>query len=410
VPVEITGVALKDNEQKVISYASIMRDISERKRMVEDLLKTEKLESLAILAGGIAHDFNNLLTALLGNISLARRHVETGSAVYGILAEAEKALHRAKDLTQQLLTFSKGGTPVKTVTSLEGLITDAADFALRGSNIICEFDIPGDLRNIEVDEGQLGQVFHNLILNAQQAMPNGGTISIRGENISLGKDSVLPLKEGDYMKISIEDQGCGISQDNVTKIFDPYFTTKQQGSGLGLATSFSVIKKHGGHMTVASRPGAGSTFCIFLPSTDKKLAESQKQRKRLFRGQGRVLVMDDDETILLVLMNMLSELGYEYASATDGEQAIDLYKKACDSGSPFDAVITDLTVRGGMGGQECIRHLLKFDPAAKVIVSSGYSDAPVMAHYRDYGFRDIITKPYQIEDLSEVLHRVLDNA
>ena len=163
-------------------------------------------------------------------------------------------------------------------------------------------------------------------------------------------------------------------------------------------------------MTVVSRPGAGTTFCIFLPSTGKKLAESLKQGKRLFRGQGRVLLMDDDETILLVLMNMLSELGYEYASATDGQQAIDLYKKACDAGSPFDAVITDLTVRGGMGGQECIQHLLKFDPAAKVIVSSGYSDAPVMANYRDYGFRDIITKPYQIEDLSEVLHRVLGNA
>ena len=409
VTVEITGVALKDSEQKVTNYTSIMRDISERKRMVEDLLKTEKLESLAMLAGGIAHDFNNLLTALLGNISLSKRYVETGSTVYGILTDAEKALHRATDLTYQLLTFSKGGSPVKTVASLEELITDAADFALRGSNVICELDIPGNLRNVEVDKGQLSQVFHNLIINAQQAMPGGGTIAIRGENISIDKHSALPIKEGDYVKISIEDRGCGIPRENLQKIFDPYFTTKRQGSGLGLATSFSVIKKHGGHLTVASTPGAGSTFYIFLPSTDKKLPESIKKGKKLFRGKGRILAMDDEETILLVLMNMVTELGYEFASAANGEQAIDLYKKACEEGRPFDAVIADLTIRGGMGGQECIQHLLEFDPAVKAIVSSGYYDAPVMAHYRDYGFRDIITKPYQIEDLSEVLHRVLVN-
>jgi len=408
VPVEITAAALKDKGQNIIGYASIMRDISERKKMEEDILRTQKLESLGILAGGIAHDFNNLLTAVLGNISLTKRSVDSDPAAYGILLDAEKALYRAKDLTHQLLTFSKGGTPVKRVTSLERLVSDAAEFALRGSNVISKFHVADNLRNIEVDEGQLSQVFYNLIINARQAMPKGGTITIRCGNASIGKNSVPPLKKGEYAKVSIEDRGSGIPQENLHKIFDPYFTTKQEGSGLGLATSYSIIKNHDGHITVESRPGMGTTFSIYLPATDKKLPENIRKGKTLFRGRGRVLVMDDEETIRLILKKMIAEIGYEADFAVNGEQTIDLYVKARESGNPFDAVLIDLTIRGGMGGQECIHHLLESDPEVKAIVSSGYSDAPVIANYRDYGFIDIITKPYQIEDLSEVLYKVIN--
>ncbi len=407
VPVEITAAALKDSRRKIVGYASIMRDISERKRMEEDLLRTQKLESLGILAGGIAHDFNNLLTALLGNISLTKRSVDSESAAYGILLDAEKALYRAKDLTHQLLTFSKGGTPVKRVASIERLVSDAAEFALRGSNVISKYHVADNLRNIEVDEGQLSQVFYNLVINARQSMPKGGAITIRCNNASIAGNSVLPLKKGEYVKVSIEDRGTGIRQEDLHKIFDPYFTTKKEGSGLGLATSYSIIKNHDGHITVESRPGLGTKFTIYLPSTDKRLPEGAMKGKTLFRGRGRVLVMEDEETIRLILQKMIAEIGYEADFVVNGEEAVELYTKARESANPFDAVLMDLTIRGGMGGQECIQHLLEFDPSVKAIVSSGYSDAPVISNYRDYGFLGIITKPYRIEDLSEVLYKVI---
>ncbi len=407
VPVEITAAALKDKGQHIIGYAFIMRDISERKKMEEDLLKTQKLESLGILAGGIAHDFNNLLTAVLGNISVAKRSANSDPASYVILLDAEKALYRAKDLTHQLLTFSKGGSPVKRVTPVERLVSDAAEFALRGSNVILKLQFADNLRNIEGDEGQLSQVFYNLVINARQAMPKGGTITIRCHNASIGRNSLPPLKKGEYVKVAIEDRGTGIPEKNLQKIFDPYFTTKKEGSGLGLATSYSIIKNHDGHITVESSPGIGTTFSIYLPSTDKRLPEGAAKGKTLFKGRGRILVMEDEETIRLILQKMIAEIGYEADFAVNGEQAIELYAKARESANPFDAVLMDLTIRGGMGGEECIHHLLEFDPSVKAIVSSGYADAPVIANYRDYGFTDIITKPYQIEDLSEVLYKAI---
>jgi len=407
IPVEITAVALKDKNQNIVSYASIMRDITERKKMEEDILKTEKLESLGILASGIAHDFNNLLTAILGNISISKIHAKYNQKAYEILTEVERASYRAKDLTQQLLTFSKGGVPVKKVTAIARLVRDATDFALRGSNIICKFFVPDTLWAVEVDEGQISQVFHNLIINANHAMPKGGTIQVRFENVAIDMNTDLPLRAGNYVKISVEDEGIGIPEEHLQKIFDPYFTTKQKGSGLGLATAYSVIKRHDGCIAVESGSGIGTIFYIYLPATDKKIFETRELGKKLLPGKGRVLVMEDEEIIRLILGKMLMEIGYEAEFSVDGEQAIKLYKKAKNMGKAFDAVLIDLTIRGGMGGTECIKNLLEIDPEVKAIVSSGYSDDPVISNYREFGFKNIITKPYRIEELSEILYKVI---
>ncbi len=387
----------------------LKREIAEREKVEGDLLRAQKLESLGILAGGIAHDFNNLLASVMGNVSLAKMDIPPADRAHRHLAEAEHASLRARDLTQQLLTFSKGGTPVKTVASIAALIRESAGFALRGSRVRHELQLPEDLWTIEADEVQMTQVINNLLINADQAMPEGGVITVRGENIVLDAQAVPPLEAGKYVLVTIADRGTGIPKEHLAKVFDPYFTTKQRGSGLGLAVTYSIINKHGGHITLESALGKGTTFRIYLPATKKKPIPARTEAESIMTGQGRVLVMDDEEAIRRTMRDILVRLGYEVTFAQDGAEAIELYRNALGQrGTPFDAVIMDLTIAGGMGGKDAVKKLIEIDPNVKAIVSSGYSKDPVMAEYRQFGFSGVIAKPFRIKDLSEAVHRVIN--
>lgn len=391
---------------------AIVRDITKRKRMEKEFIKAQKLESIGILAGGIAHDFNNLLTAILGNVSLVKTFVSPEDKMYKRLVEAEKACLRAKGLTGQLLTFSKGGALVKRVTSIEELIKDSTGFALIGSKVRCEFSIPEGTWPVEVDEGQMSQAINNLVINAEQAMPEGGIIRVSVENTDKIRELGTGLKPapaaiGKYVKITIEDCGAGIPENHIPKIFDPYFTTKQKGSGLGLTTAYSVIKNHDGYIGVESDLGVGTKFYIYIPATEEKTPEEKTLEERFVEGRGRVLVMDDEEIIREVAGEMLSRSGYDVEFATDGGEAIELYKRAKENGKPFDVVIMDLTIPGGMGGKETIDRLIKIDPGVRAVASSGYSNDSVMSEYERYGFRGVIAKPYKIEELSATLRKVV---
>jgi two-component system cell cycle sensor histidine kinase/response regulator CckA len=383
------------------------RDITERKKLEEDLLRSQKLESLGILAGGIAHDFNNMLTGITANIELAKMYATRDDELYLILKKAELASARAKDLTQQLLTFSLGGEPVKKPILIGDMIREAAAFSLAGSRAKCVFSIPDDLWPIEADEAQMRQVIHNIMVNADQAMPQGGVITIACENVVIGSQEAKILPPGEYVKVSIADLGVGISREHLSKIFDPYFTTKQKGSGLGLAATYSIIKRHGGDIAAESIIGAGTTFVLHLPASRDEVKVSGRGQIGLVRGTGRVLIMDDEEIVRDAAKRILQTAGYEAEVATDGREAIDLFRKAHEAGKPFSAVIMDLTVPGGIGGKEAIKRLLEIDPTVRAIVSSGYSHDPIMANYRDYGFKGVIAKPYKILEMSEIVQKVI---
>jgi len=406
-PVDIRVFLLKDDDGTPKGMWGIVRDISERRKTEEELRKIERLESLGVLAGGIAHDFNNLLTGILGNLSLVR--TEEGEEFQNILEEAKQASIQAKNLAQQLLTFSKGGEPIKGRVSIEDIIRDSAGFTLHGSNVKCLYDVPPDLWKVKVDKGQMSQVIDNLVINANQAMPQGGNIKIKAENIILKKKSSLPLPEGKYVKITFEDKGIGIPDTHLLRIFDPYFTTKQKGSGLGLATVYSIIQKHDGHISVESQVGKGTAFFIYLPAIVDKLMEEEAKKvtKRTLTGEGKVLIMDDEKIVRRAVGGMLERLGYSVEITENGEEAIDKYKEVMNSGERFDAVILDLTVPGGLGGKETIEKLLKIDPDVKAIVSSGYSTDPVMANYKKYGFSAVVAKPFDLKELNEVIGKVL---
>lgn len=399
-----SGAPIRDKNSQVIGVVLVFRDITEKRKMELELLRTQKLESLGILAGGIAHDFNNILTAIFNNVTLARMHTKD-NVTQTKLAKIEKASLQATELTQQLLTFSKGGAPVKKMTSVKELIRDSTVFALRGSNVRCHFYMTDELWSVDVDEGQISQVINNVIINADQAMPEGGIITVKAENVVIGADQKIPLKPGSYIKITITDQGVGIPQQYLQKVFDPYFTTKQKGSGLGLATSYSIVKRHSGHIDVESTAGEGTTVSIWLPAAEEA-PKREKVHHDIIEGRGKVLLMDDEESILEAASEVLQVLGYTVVTAEDGEEAVNLYSKALET-EPFDVVIMDLTIPGGMGGKETISTLLTIDSDVKAIVSSGYSTDPVMANYKKYGFKGVVTKPYTIEELSEVLHTVI---
>jgi PAS domain S-box-containing protein len=404
-----SGAPIHDREG-TIGVVVVFRDVTERRRMEEELQKMERLESIGVLAGGIAHDFNNILTAILGNISLARMYTDL-DRIFERLAEAERASMQAQSLTQQLLTFSRGGAPIKKTVSIAELLRDSVSFALRGSNARCELSIPDDLWSVEVDEGQIRQVISNIVINADHAMPRGGIIKVRAENVTIGAEDAIPLEDGEYVKIYIEDRGIGIPKENLDSIFDPYFTTKQKGSGLGLATSYSIIKNHEGHITVESELGAGTTFHIYLPASPEAVPTEKKEaEEKPIMGEGRILVMDDEKHVRDTVAAMLNSLGYKVTTSVDGAEAIELYKDAKESGQPYDAVIVDIVVPGGMGGRETIQRLMEIDPEVRVIVSSGYSDDPIMADFSRYGFKGAIAKPYKTKELSEVLHRVIMGA
>ncbi len=414
-------VVTKGGEDRILSvHTSLMRnqtgdiagilfsgeDITERKKMENELVKVEKLESIGILAGGIAHDFNNILTAILGNINLIRMSADPNDKMYKRLMEAEKATLRATDLTQQLLTFSRGGAPVKKTTSIAVIIKESSSFVLRGSNVKCELRIADEVWPTEADAGQMSQVIQNLVINASQAMPEGGVIRIHLDNLTLRAGAGVPLPEGKYIKIVVEDQGTGISEEHLQKIFDPYFTTKRKGNGLGLAIVYSIMKSHGGYITAESSVGIGTIFTLYLPASEKHITEEKPAGEDPISGKGRILIMDDEEMVRNVTGEMLNDIGYEIAYANDGLEMIDVFMKARESARPFDAVILDLTVPGGMGGKEAIKKLRKIDPHVIAIASSGYSVDPVMSNYKSYGFTAVLAKPDRYSELSNILHMI----
>ncbi len=407
IPIEISCSKTIWHDQPAIM--SIIRDISWRKKMEEEFLRSSKMDSISVLAGGIAHDFNNLLTGIIGNISLAMAYVNPQDKVYNILNNLEKASLKAKDLTQHLLTFAKGGAPIKDIVSLAGLIRDSASFALSGSNIRSEISIQDDLNLVEADEGQISQVIHNLVLNAEQAKPADGVIRISAENINVTVEDQIPVKEGKYVLITVNDRGSGISKEHHSKIFDPYFTTKERGSGLGLATVYSIIKNHGGLITVDSETESGTTFKIYLPSSHKQIRTFPVTDigEKPVSGKGRILIMDDEEIIRDTAGSMLTTLGYEVDSAKNGEEAMDLYKRAKLEMRPFSLIIMDLTIQGGMGGKEAILKLREIDPEVRAIVSSGYSEDALMSDYKKHGFSAVIAKPYKLSELSRIVQKVI---
>ena len=409
-PIDCSITSIRDDHGNITGEVLILRDISERVMAEEELLRASKLESVGILAGGIAHDFNNILTSILGNISLMKISVNTKEETSKILTEVERASLRAKGLTEQLLTFSKGGAPVKKTASIAEIIKDTTNFALRGSNVRPQFLVPDNVWSVEVDGGQMSQVINNLVINAQHSMPGGGTIKIQVENIVLGIGRMdgIPLPDGEYVKITLEDQGFGIPWENTTKIFDPYFTTKQEGSGLGLAIVYSIVKNHSGYISVESKLEVGTTFNLYLPTSAREIEFKEEVEERLPMGKGRVLVMDDEEPIRELIDRILTYSGYKVEFAKDGGEALEAYKRAQESGQPFEAVIIDLTIPGGMGGVEAIAKLLELDPEVKAIVSSGYFNDPILTDYKKYGFSAVVTKPYRVAELSSVVNEVIN--
>jgi PAS domain S-box-containing protein len=400
---------MHDLSGRAIGAVLVLRDVTDRSRLELELLRASKMESIGVLAGGIAHDFNNLLAVVMGNLTLALLDERVPPRAVKWLRDAERGTLRARELTQQLLTFAKGGEPVRTAVSLAEVVTEAAEFGLHGSAASCEFDFAPDLKPADVDKGQIGQVVQNLVINAVQAMPSGGVIrvSLRNERLAAG---TTPLLAGEYVHMEIADSGRGIPPEFLGRIFEPFFTTKEYGTGLGLATVYSVIRKHSGHITVESVVGQGTTFRIWLPPARTAPNGAPATNGHVERLSGRVLFMDDEAPIRVMTKALLERLGLDATMACDGTEAVREYAVAHASGRPFHAVIMDLTVPGAMGGAEAMREILKIDPEARGIVSSGYSSDPVMANYRAHGFRGMVPKPYRINDFARTLRDVIDGA
>jgi len=410
--VKINAYPLKDSNGSFENIVVFNEDITYRKQAEKELKKTHMLKSVGALAGGIAHDFNNILTGIFGNISIAKAEIPNDHPGYVLLEEAEKSMNRATRLTKQLLTFAKGGLPIKENTMIGQIVKDVVNFDLSGSNVLPVFDYADSLWTAEVDKGQIQQVFSNLAINADQAMPEGGHLFISIKNTVVSEDEIPNLKTGKYIKIDLRDEGTGIDSKYLDRIFEPYFSTKHTGSGLGLATTFSIINKHKGHISVKSKLGVGTTFTILLPASEKAVQPDKNnisKQTNLSISDVRILVMDDEDMILKLTSRMLQKTCCQVETATDGEKAIEIYKNSLNAGKPFDVVIMDLTVPGGIGGKEAIKHILEIDPEAKVIVSSGYADCPVMANYSEYGFKGIIAKPYTINKLKDIVNQVITN-
>jgi len=392
---------------RILQSLNMAKIIRKQRRMEAELMRIQKRESVGVLAGGIAHDFKNMLHTILGGVSMAKIRMDPEDEAFAILTDAEKAGSRTKGLAHQLLNFSEDAKPVVEAVSIGELLRESASFALTGSNVGCELSIPDDLWAAEVDEGQISQVINNLIINAGQAMPEGGTIEIIAENIPPCIECQPPLECTEYVGITVIDHGIGIPEEHLEKIFDPYFSTKRKGHGLGLAISKFIIQNHNGHIDAESQPGVGTTFHIYLPACPELVVVKKEEvQERVYVGKGRILVMDNEEPIIEITRVMLKSIGYEVTAAKDGTEAIVLYREEKDAGRPFDAVIMDLTIPGGMGGREAIQELMEIDPEVKAIVSSGYTNDPAMTDFRKYGFSDVIAKPYGLRELSEVLYKV----
>jgi len=403
--------AVRDEAGRLLYYEGFITDISARRQLESEIGRASKLEAVGILAGGIAHDFNNILTVVLGNVSLAEGDIAPGNPVGARLLEAKRATLRARDLTLQLLTFAKGGEPVRATIDLPELLKESAGFALHGARARGEFQIARDLWQVNADKGQVGQVVQNLVINAVQAMPEGGVVTISAGNVELplATDGVPSLPPGRYVHLSVADTGVGIAREHLAKVFDPYFTTKAQGSGLGLASAYSIVRKHEGQIVVESEPGKGTVFRLWLPAVSVSApgpAKGATGSRSPFRA--RVLFMDDEPSIRSMAVIFMERLGYDCVVAIDGAEAVRKYQEAMDAGRKYEVVVMDLTVPGGMGGREAMEHLRQMDPGVCAIVSSGYSRDPVLANYQVHGFQAVLPKPYGLEQLTKVMRQALD--
>jgi len=389
-----------------------LRDVTDRKRVEAERLTTSKLESLGTLAGGIAHDLNNILTVISGNIGLAQIEApENSVSLLSFLTRAGEAAQQAAQLSNQLLTFSKGGAPLKRIASISALVAQAAEFSLHGSNLRAELDIPSDLWQAAVDPGQIEQVMNALIINAREAMPRGGAVRVSASNVEVDVNSELPIRPGRYVKVQIADNDGGIDPRAITKIFDPYFTTKPGATGLGLSISYSVVKKHGGLLHLESTSPAGSTFAFYLPATEgePQTLEPPLPTKVFNFSHQRVLVMDDEAAIRDLTSELLGTLGYQVTTVPDGAEALKTYEEAMRSGENFQAIILDATIRGGMGGVATIERLRDLDPNVTAIICSGYSDEAALSEFLTYGFRAALPKPFTRHELANVLRRAFES-
>jgi signal transduction histidine kinase/CheY-like chemotaxis protein len=405
---EIRAFPLRDADGAVTSAIETIANVTERYLLEKEQVKTQKIEAVGTLAGGIAHDFNNLLQGVFGYLSLAKASIDKRDRALRMLEQAEKALELSVGLTSQLLTFSKGGKPVMKCVDLRGLIETAAALALSGSRCDhrCVFD--ADLYHVMADAGQLSQVIQNIVINAKEAMSGSGSIEITVENVRLLPGESPPRPEGGrFVRISIRDEGVGIPEETLPRIFDPYFTTKEHGNGLGLATSYSIVRNHGGTLTVSSKTGQGSTFVVLLPAGDGVVAETRLTPAPDGR-RGRILVMDDEEMVRDIASEMIRMLGHEVVCVENGARAVETFVESRESGRPFDVVILDLTVKGGEGGEGAVRRLRDIDPSVRAVVSSGYANNQVMSDYRAHGFSAFLSKPYRIEALRDCLNRLLE--
>lgn len=401
------GELITLNEEKCL--LTIAQDVTDIRLAELEAIKAQRLEALGVLAGGIAHDFNNLLTGILGNITLSRELIDDPqSEAAQRLVECEKACRRAGELSHQLLTFSKGGEPHKHLINLGRFLEEVATFSLRGSNVSATVECPPELDLVEGDEGQLGQVMHNLLINAAQAMPNGGVVRVEAQNVELAPSNEHSLQPGRYVRLKVVDAGCGIPARNIDRVFDPYFTTKVQGTGLGLSTVYSIVRRHEGAVWVTSREGRGAAFTTLLPSTSHQAKVKPVVGKVAHSGGGgRVLIMDDEKMILDVAKAIVRHLGYQPTTALDGAEAVVYAKEAFKKGEPFDVALLDLTVPGGMGGEDAARLLADLSPSTLLVVSSGYNDNPLIARYAEHGFAGAIPKPYTVENVGVELKRVM---
>ncbi|HLW34341.1 MAG TPA: CHASE3 domain-containing protein [Chthoniobacterales bacterium] len=414
--IEQVASPIKDKKNEISGVVLVFRDITDRQRAEAESRKAETLEQLGLLAGGIAHDFNNLLTAIIGNISLASLLLPPDDEMASRLDDAKNASMRARDLAQQLLTFARGGAPIKKTASIGKLIQDTVSFSLRGSRNRSEFDFSPDVAPAEIDAGQISQVVANLVVNADQAMPNGGTLYVNCDNFCYDtNDAVIPdLAPGDYVRIRIRDEGVGIPEKYIKRIFDPYFTTKAKGNGLGLATAYSIIKNHSGLLTVESEVHVGTTFTIYLPAApameQEQPVEAPVKVTQEIKGTGRVLVVDDEDAIRDLVEFTLTRLGYEVSQAATALLGVELYQQRLRAGKRFDLVILDLTLPGGMGGKEALKKLIEIDPTVNAIVSSGYATDATMSRYQDFGFRGVIAKPYEAAELGKIVHETIESS
>lgn len=396
-------VVARDPAGKATRFIGTVMEITQRKRMEIEAGRAQKLESIGHLAGGIAHDFNNLLTALFGNIELARMRVADRPEVAELLTQAEKAFQRARALTRQLLTFARGGAPVRRIAVLEPILVDNISFALRGSNIDIEFAIAQDLHPANVDIDQIGQAISNIVINAREAMPRGGRLRVSANNVNIQEGNALGLAPGPYVKMTFDDSGPGVEPGHLALIFDPYFSTKPNGTGLGLPTAYSIVKRHGGLITAHANRDSGARFCLYLPASPDKVPAVIEAHRTIQEGRGRVLLMDDEPLLRQVGRALADKLGYQATVASDGQECIQFYAEAQARGEPFAAVILDLTVPGGMGGLECLERLKEVDPNVRAIVSSGYATDAILAQYQQHGFVAVVAKPYRLDELGNAL-------